>query len=417
MLVSPLQNSKGEIWHLSIYWQGDDMKKAILLTLSMLGFILIACSTTKESIEEEIPLKTPRTDALTLDLDYEGKSYLVDGIGEVKMATCEDGDTAEFIVDGQQIRVRFLGIDTPEASHFYEPWGYEATLFACERLANAETIVLERDFEGPLRDNYGRYLAFIWYDGRLLNLELIEASLSTSTRDPEKKYGVDFLYSWWDAEETNRRIHGEDDPLFDYSTEGVETTIENIVNNVEDYNFKKVTVEGVITNMMGIHAFIEDGDHGIFFYIGHTEDDNLKIGTRVRLEHVRMVYEFERRGGPHLTDYDSENVIVLGVEEVVPILLNLEALNETHLGRLLRFEGVTIESLEANVDGSLTIQVRDEKGNTINIIHVREAFPHERIDINELTIGDRININATPRAFSEGLQLLLTNREHLEIVD
>lgn len=35
---------------------------------------------------------------------------------EVKFSSCIDGDTARFIMDKEEIKVRFLAIDTPETN-------------------------------------------------------------------------------------------------------------------------------------------------------------------------------------------------------------------------------------------------------------------------------------------------------------
>ena len=45
---------------------------------------------------------------------------------EVKFSSCIDGDTARFIMDKKEIKVRFLAIDTPETNHpkkGEEPYG------------------------------------------------------------------------------------------------------------------------------------------------------------------------------------------------------------------------------------------------------------------------------------------------------
>ena len=36
---------------------------------------------------------------------------------EVEFKSCIDGDTARFIMDKEEIKVRFLAIDTPETNH------------------------------------------------------------------------------------------------------------------------------------------------------------------------------------------------------------------------------------------------------------------------------------------------------------
>jgi endonuclease YncB( thermonuclease family) len=192
------------------------MKKLLLIfSLPLIVFTLSACYEAAPGPTSE----TPFTDQTLLDLDYEGKSFLEDGIGAVTLTRCIDGDTARFSEDGgaTDFSVRFLGIDTPEIGRNEEPWGRAASDFVCERLSNAFTIVLERNFEGPLRDTYGtRYLAFVWYDGRLINLELIELSYAPAVGAITLKYGEQMQTAWYEAVANRKRIHGEEDPNFDY---------------------------------------------------------------------------------------------------------------------------------------------------------------------------------------------------------
>ena len=73
-----------------------------------------------------------------------------------------DGDTAVVKVDGQEKRVRFLGVDTPETVHPNKPvqfYGKEASNFTKESL-NGRRVWLEYD-SNP-QDRYGRHLAYIW---------------------------------------------------------------------------------------------------------------------------------------------------------------------------------------------------------------------------------------------------------------
>lgn len=73
-----------------------------------------------------------------------------------------DGDTAVVKIDGQEKRVRFLGVDTPETVHPNKPvqfFGKEASNFTKESL-NGRRVWLEYD-SNP-QDRYGRHLAYIW---------------------------------------------------------------------------------------------------------------------------------------------------------------------------------------------------------------------------------------------------------------
>ncbi len=86
-----------------------------------------------------------------------------------------DGDT---IVLGNNARVRLIGADTPETvkpNWPVEPWGPEATRFTRDFLAGG-TVQLQLDRERV--DKYGRFLAYVWVDDRMLNEELIRAGLA-----------------------------------------------------------------------------------------------------------------------------------------------------------------------------------------------------------------------------------------------
>lgn len=77
-----------------------------------------------------------------------------------------DGDTTYFSIDGQEIKVRYLLIDTPETSS-KQPFSAEAKARTEELLTNAGTIQLEYDI-GAKQDHYNRDLMYVWADGQLV---------------------------------------------------------------------------------------------------------------------------------------------------------------------------------------------------------------------------------------------------------
>lgn len=186
----------------------------VVLLLIMI-FAFMGCDV--ETSQKPVELLTPFTDAIVFDLEYEGKSFVDDGLGAVELYRCIDGDTARFTEDGglTHYSVRFLGIDTPEVGRNAEPWGAAASRYVCDRLNEAETIVLEWDPSTTRLGTYGRYLAFVWVDGRLLNLELIELAFTESS-GIRTRFGEEMTLAWFATKETGRRIHGERDPEFPY---------------------------------------------------------------------------------------------------------------------------------------------------------------------------------------------------------
>ena len=100
---------------------------------------------------------------------------------EVKFADTVDGDTAKFIMNGEEITVRFLGIDTPETvkpNTPVQPYGPEASDFTKTKLTNASKIELEFDENSDPKDKYDRYLAWVWVDGELLQNLIIKEGLA-----------------------------------------------------------------------------------------------------------------------------------------------------------------------------------------------------------------------------------------------
>lgn len=94
----------------------------------------------------------------------------------VKYIKTSDGDTARFEVNGENVRVRFLGINTPEVAgedKVEEPYGNEALEYTKNRLDNAKEFEIEYDENADKEDRFGRILAYIWVDGELFQEELV----------------------------------------------------------------------------------------------------------------------------------------------------------------------------------------------------------------------------------------------------
>ena len=112
-----------------------------------------------------------------LENNYETNSNKI----EVELVETVDGDTAKFKMNGEQVAVRFLGINTketvdPEIGE--EAWGKEASDFTKEKLKNAIKIKLEFDNSADRMDKYNRYLAWVWVDNELLQNLLVENGLA-----------------------------------------------------------------------------------------------------------------------------------------------------------------------------------------------------------------------------------------------
>lgn len=135
----------------------------------------------------------------------------------VSFASSVDGDTAKFIMDNEQITVRFLGIDTPETVHptkQVEAYGIEASDFTKEALQNATKIELEFDKNSDEKDKYDRYLAWIWVDDVLLQKQLVENGLANlymlkdsytyaGVLQQAEEYAQDLKIGIWESDNLN----------------------------------------------------------------------------------------------------------------------------------------------------------------------------------------------------------------------
>lgn len=397
----------------------------------MLVFILASCKDEDSTLEPT--LNTDLTDQLTLDEFDLGSQFIADGIGVVTLASCEDGDTAEFYTEGQVIRLRFLGVDTPEASHYYEPWGVQATDFACERLYNAETIVLESDPSTERRDNYQRYLGFVWYDGRLLNLELIEQAYSTASGFGTLKYGDLMQQAQTHATRTGKRIYGETDPYFTDAGrgDGIDVMIESLVNYTDDFLLKRVNISGVVTRILGDQAFLQDGDYGVFVYAGHGRGnpDRLAVGNEVYIVDAQFYRDVRRYGGNFLTDVNAQRnpaktgtIDVLNQNVIIePRITQISALDKLHVHTLLKINNLTIIEfktvLSSDMNNSEIIVVEDAEGNRLMIEQSHRVYTAMRYDFSTLTVGMRVNVVGPLIESEQGYKLLLTDNQDLEIVD
>lgn len=92
-----------------------------------------------------------------------------------KFVKAVDGDTAKLSVKGRTYTFRFLAVDTPETVKPNTPvafMGKRASDYTKSELKKAKKIQIQ--YDGNKTDKYGRKLAWIWVDGKLLQDKLVE---------------------------------------------------------------------------------------------------------------------------------------------------------------------------------------------------------------------------------------------------
>jgi len=295
------------------------MKKWQLVSLAVLILSLMACVDGTNEEPQVYELNTYLTDneADLQAVEYEGREFLRDGIGVVTLDRCIDGDTTFFrSASGRAFSVRYLGIDTPESTGRIEPWGQAASDYVCDVLTNAEVIVLQADPNPSVgrTDNNGRQLAYVWYDGRLLNLELIELAYTAAVGAGPLLHGALMSQAQVNARLTGRRIWGEEDPDFDLTI--ITTSITDIVNDEEFYMGRFLSVEGVIVGYDELQRgfFLSDGENTIYVFQGFQTSSKINIGHLVRLDNVALTYF---NNSIQLTNFSPARTEVLDID--VPI--------------------------------------------------------------------------------------------------
>lgn len=120
-----------------------------------------------------------------------------------------DGDTVIARVGGEELRVRLIGIDTPETVAPGQPvecFGPAASAFTHRRLEGRD-VKLEFDVERL--DRYGRTLAYVWLGGELFNETLVrEGYAVVTTFPPDVRYVDRFVAAQRAAREQHLGLWG-----------------------------------------------------------------------------------------------------------------------------------------------------------------------------------------------------------------
>lgn len=226
-----------------------------------------------------------------LALEYQGKDFYKDGIGQVTLKTPIDGDTAHFnplvtTTSSYTLKARFYGIDTPESTGSVQPYGRGASDFTKEhlQLANTKgTIVVSspQDVYGvPSPDSTGsRYVSLVWINTEkknapidelyLLNLMIVQEGWSWVKNLSEyPKFSETFYAAQEQAELYKLNLFsGLPDPRYNYG-EYEEASLLDIKREVEkqiaDPNYRnafdgeKVRIMGTVTGYANNVLYVQN---------------------------------------------------------------------------------------------------------------------------------------------------------------
>jgi Micrococcal nuclease (thermonuclease) homologs len=144
--------------------------------LFALGFILTGCMASvlpdrPASLSDYIP--QPEEVFVEEDFDF-AETRFPESCSWYDLQRVVDGDT---ITVRENIKVRFVGVDTPEIKHptkGLEPFGLEASQRTKDLLHDQDEICIIQDGIGDMVDRYGRMLGYIFTrDGVDINATLV----------------------------------------------------------------------------------------------------------------------------------------------------------------------------------------------------------------------------------------------------
>lgn len=150
-----------------------------------------------------------------------------------------DGDTTQFTSynGNYTVKVRYLGVDTPESTSEVEEWGRSASLFNKSILKKAKYVIVQSAGSAKTGkrapadlDGYQRSLAYVWYSNednptknsfRNLNLELVYngySGFNAPSDDMKEDFYNAFSNAYAIAQEYKKhRFSDEKDPNYDYN--------------------------------------------------------------------------------------------------------------------------------------------------------------------------------------------------------
>ena len=104
-----------------------------------------------------------------------------------KVVRVIDGDTIVVDIDGEQLSLRYIGINTPETG---ENCGDQATI-ANKKIVEGKFVRLEKDVTD--KDRYGRLLRYVYVGDIFVNSQLVRLGYAESKRySPDTKHSFTF---------------------------------------------------------------------------------------------------------------------------------------------------------------------------------------------------------------------------------
>lgn len=130
--------------------------KRIIITLIIIFITIFLALFARETLQEKSKANNSSGNTNITDI-FTNTSQIE--LEEAYVTNVVDGDTIWALINGNEEKIRFIGIDCPEYTKEIEAYGKEATEFTTEKLLN-KTIYLQKDITNT--DNYDRLLRYVW---------------------------------------------------------------------------------------------------------------------------------------------------------------------------------------------------------------------------------------------------------------
>ena len=152
----------------------------VLLLTTCIATMLVACSTDSQEPSPQPTLALP--------------SPVAKATVAAKVIAILDGVTIDVEIDGEVFRVRYLGIDVPGAGPGADPTTTARALEFNRFRVQGRIVEIERD--GTDTDYTGRLLRYVYVDGEMVNLALLEGGHAVVAGFPANfRYRDSFLLS------------------------------------------------------------------------------------------------------------------------------------------------------------------------------------------------------------------------------
>lgn len=136
--------------------------------------------------------------------------YVRPGLTPAIVTRVVDGDTIWVEIEGDEFRLRYIGIDAPETVDPRRPvqcFGHEASE-RNRQLVEDKIVGLEKDISDA--DSFGRLLRYVWVEDSMINAALVEDGYALAfTYPPDVRYAELFVSLQVTARENGRGLWGE----------------------------------------------------------------------------------------------------------------------------------------------------------------------------------------------------------------